>query len=209
MILLVLTLGILTFYFSRPSIKTVEKENIVVIGASQGIGKELSLKLAKRNCNLILVSRQLDQLLELKSQLETLDNKPKIHIFQADWTSEKQLELLLEYVKTQFKSLNSLFLCAGVLSVSTFEELLEIPESAEIIQSIFNVNSIGPILTTKMFLPLLIESKGLLVVLSSTAGVVAAPTRTLYCATKHALTGFFRALRIEVKNKGITVLKRG
>lgn len=189
-------------YYTKNSISNpIVNENILIIGASQGIGRELSLKLASRKCNIILVARSESSLKALKTELECLNSVQEFHTFKADWANQKDLNLLLEFLTRKFQILNTLILCAGVLSTCTFEQICEI-ENENIIQNIFNVNSIGPILATRLFLPKLIESKGLIIVLSSSAGVMAAPTRTLYCASKHAVTGFFRALRIEMKPKG-------
>jgi short-subunit dehydrogenase len=80
--------------------------------------------------------------------------------------------------------------------VLPFEEL-----SAEIIPKILEINAVAPIMTTKIFLPELIRNCGQIIVISSASGTLPAPTRTLYTASKHALTGFFRSLRIEIGNK--------
>jgi short-subunit dehydrogenase len=64
----------------------------------------------------------------------------------------------------------------------------------------------GQIALTKAVLPHMLERKaGHIAVTASVAGKVGAPLRTGYCATKHAVMGFFDALRTEVEDQGILV----
>ena len=54
-------------------------------------------------------------------------------------------------------------------------------------------------------MPHLKQTQGRIVALSSLAGLVGIPGRTAYCASKFAMTGFFEALRIELKDSGVSV----
>jgi len=63
----------------------------------------------------------------------------------------------------------------------------------------------GAVYCTRHALPHLRASKGLLVGISSLAGRTGVPTRTGYAASKHAMTGFFDSLRIELDGSGVTV----
>jgi short-subunit dehydrogenase len=68
------------------------------------------------------------------------------------------------------------------------------------------LNYFGPVGLTKQILPSMISRQaGQIVVISSLLGKIAAPARSAYCASKHALHGFFDALRAEVHQYGITV----
>ena len=60
------------------------------------------------------------------------------------------------------------------------------------------VNLYGCVYMTKYALPHLKETKGLIVPINSMSGVCGLADRTAYCASKHAVTGFFNALRIEL-----------
>ncbi|KAJ3036330.1 hypothetical protein HDV00_002802 [Rhizophlyctis rosea] len=77
--------------------------------------------------------------------------------------------------------------------------------SGALIDKMFKTNVMGPIYVAKHFTDLLIESGGKFVVVSSLAGVLAAPTRSIYTSTKFALTGFFTALRIELAKHNVAV----
>jgi short-subunit dehydrogenase len=67
------------------------------------------------------------------------------------------------------------------------------------------VNYMGAVYCTKHALPHLRDTKGLIVGISSLAGRTGVPTRTGYSAAKHAMTGFFDSLRIELDGSGVDV----
>jgi NADP-dependent 3-hydroxy acid dehydrogenase YdfG len=71
---------------------------------------------------------------------------------------------------------------------------------------LMEVDVLGQIAMTKTVLPLMLkQAGGHIAVTSSVAGKVGGPDRTGYCAAKHAVMGFFDALRAEVSHKGIRV----
>jgi short-subunit dehydrogenase len=129
----------------------------------------------------------------------------QVYVFEADWTVRADLERLRRFCIETFDSIDKLVLCAGVLSTLLFENLCDLQEFDSIVENIFKINVIAPIIATQVFLPDLMKQKGQIVVISSAAGVMAAPTRSLYTATKHSVTGFFRALRIELAPKDVSV----
>jgi short-subunit dehydrogenase len=76
----------------------------------------------------------------------------------------------------------------------------------DVYRTMVEVNVLGQIALTKQVLPLMVEQgSGHMVVTASVAGKVGAPLRTGYCAAKHAVMGFFDALRSEVAHQGILV----
>jgi short-subunit dehydrogenase len=76
----------------------------------------------------------------------------------------------------------------------------------QVYRDLFEIDVLGQIALTKQVLPVMVEQgAGRLVVTASVAGKVGAPLRTGYCAAKHAVMGFFDALRTEVAHLGIGV----
>jgi len=67
------------------------------------------------------------------------------------------------------------------------------------------VNYMGAVYCTHYALPHLKQSKGRIVGIASLTGKVGVPTRSGYAASKHAMTGFFDSLRIELEDSGVTV----
>jgi short-subunit dehydrogenase len=199
---LLVSFVILFLYFRKRKRTEIVNKNILLLGASSGIGKELGLEYSKKN-NVILVARRTMDLNSIKKDI--LHRGGQCDVFTCDWTKLEELEKLREFVHSKIHTIDHLILCAGIMSVLPFSHLCEKDNWQTIVMDMFNTNSFGPILATKTFLPELIESKGMITVISSVAGVIAAPTRTLYSATKHAVNGFFRALRMELKSQGVDV----
>ena len=90
---------------------------------------------------------------------------------------------------------------AGATMWARFEDI----EDLSILANIMQVNYMGAVYCTHHALPHLRESKGRIVGVASLAGRTGVPTRTGYSASKHAMTGFFDSLRIELEGSGVTV----
>ena len=82
-----------------------------------------------------------------------------------------------------------------------FEEL----DSVEPVERLMQVNFFGSVYCTRYALPYLKRSRGRLVAVCSLAGLTGVPTRTAYAASKHAMSGFFNSLRIELSGDGVSV----
>jgi len=102
---------------------------------------------------------------------------------------------------TAFGRLDILVNNAGATMWARFEDVTDM----SILQRIMQVNYMGAVYCTHHALPHLKATKGSLVGISSLAGRTGVPTRTGYAASKHAMTGFFDSLRIELDGSGVTV----
>jgi short-subunit dehydrogenase len=84
------------------------------------------------------------------------------------------------------------------------EQFADVKDLA-IFDKLMATNYFGPVHLTHHALPALIASRGRIAVVSSLTGKTPVPTRTGYCASKHAVHGFFDALRAELLPKGVGV----
>ncbi|GFV23565.1 d-beta-hydroxybutyrate dehydrogenase, mitochondrial [Trichonephila clavipes] len=89
---------------------------------------------------------------------------------------------------------------AGVLAYTDFE--LMTPKMCE---EVININVLGTMLLTKHFLPLICQTPGRIVTITSILARLVYPRVAVYAATKHALSGFFSTLRFELQEKGVHV----
>ncbi len=106
-----------------------------------------------------------------------------------------------ETVIGQFGQLDMLFNNAGISQRSLCKDT-----DLSVYRTLFEVDFFGQVALTKEVLPLMIKKNmGHLVVTSSVAGKIGVPFRTGYCAAKHAIMGFFDALRAEVASHNIRV----
>ncbi|KAF9114484.1 Golgi transport complex subunit 6 [Mortierella sp. AM989] len=210
----------------------ISKERVVIIGASSGIGSELARIYAQRNAHVVVVARRLQLLEDLVQELSSVAGS--IHAVQGDITSPEDVRrITIESLKALQGGVDTLIICAGIISVLPFEELAGIdsaknetasvnpgsdldfshlmptnPQAAlEASVRIMNVNYHAPLNLTTHFLPALTRTStaGNIIVVSSMAGKLGAPTRSIYCASKHAAQGFFDALGMEVERTGVHV----
>ncbi|KAJ2895953.1 hypothetical protein IWW38_002165 [Coemansia aciculifera] len=137
------------------------------------------------------------------SEAQMLDNTVVGDITQRT----TQLALLEAATKCDYLVLN-----AGAISVlpiaDQWEESFEVAAADRVesqFQQILALNVVAPAVVAGLFLPLLEKSRGSVVVVSSMAGLAAAPTRSLYSASKHAVSAYFNAFRMEVAGRGVAV----
>eukprot|EP01113_Clastostelium_recurvatum_P034180 TRINITY_DN4601_c0_g1_i4.p1 TRINITY_DN4601_c0_g1~~TRINITY_DN4601_c0_g1_i4.p1 ORF type:complete len:221 (-),score=50.21 TRINITY_DN4601_c0_g1_i4:39-701(-) len=112
----------------------------------------------------------------------------------ADVTVQADCERLMKKVVAAWGGIDILVLNAGAGAIFPFSDITDL----SVFNSNMDINFIGPVYCTYFALPHLKKSHGSIVVVSSLAGKIGAPNRTAYSASKHAVQGFFNALRCEV-----------
>lgn len=166
---------------------------ILITGASSGIGKHLTMRLAERGHPVYGTVRKEADMAEL-SKVENV-TPLLVDVGRAD-----QVQSALEKVIQAGKGLYGLVNNAGVgelgmLSTWTDEEMFDI----------FNVNVFGPHRMTNAFMRLLVESKGRIVNIGSQGGMLASKYYGPYIMTKHALEAYTAILHDELEPYGVLV----
>ena len=175
-------------------------ENVVIItGASAGIGRELALQLAEQGAWLALASRNAEKLEEVASQCRQRGGKAVV--VQTDVSRQSHCKHLIERTAAAYGRIDTLINNAGITMWSSFDDIRDLA----FIRQIMSVNYFGSVYCTYYALPYLKETQGRLVGISSLAGKTGVPTRSGYAASKHAMTGFFDTLRIELAEDGVSV----
>jgi len=172
---------------------------IAITGASKGIGAELARQLAAKGARVVLAARSEKELQEVASQCR--DAGAKVVTVKADVTNDRDCQAIISGAVVAFGRLDALVNNAGATMWARFEDI----DDMSILKRIMDVNYMGAVYCTKHALPHLRDTKGLLVGISSLAGRTGVPTRTGYSAAKHAMTGFFDSLRIELDGSGVDV----
>ena len=119
----------------------------------------------------------------------------------TDVGEEAQCAALVAATLERFGRLDMLVVNAGASMWSRLDEL----EDTHVLERLMRVNYLGAAWTTRHALPALKAARGRIVAVSSVTGLVGVPTRTGYCASKHAMMGFFEALRTELMDQGVSV----
>ncbi|CAM1357764.1 SDR family oxidoreductase [Tenacibaculum xiamenense] len=171
---------------------------IWITGASSGIGKSLAIAYSKKDVKLILSSRNEKALNEVRLQCEKPEN---VKILPLDLEQYETLEAKTSDAIKLFGKVDVLVNNGGVSQRSLIEET-----SLEVDRRIMVINYLGNIALTKALLPHFIKNKkGHFVVTSSVVGKFGTPLRSSYSASKHALHGFYDALRAEHFKDNISV----
>ena len=172
---------------------------IVITGASDGIGAELARQLARDKPKLVLAARRREALQAVASQCDALG--ATTFVMPTDVSIEADCRALIAHAVDTFGGIDMLVNNAGVSMHANFDEI----SNTDVYEKLMRINLMGSIWPTHAALPHLKSSKGLVVAVSSLAGLIGVPGRTTYCASKFAQTGFFEALRVEVAPDGVDV----
>jgi short-subunit dehydrogenase len=172
---------------------------IIITGASEGIGRALTLELAPQMPKLVLAARNEDRLRELVDECEVVG--AEVLVVPTDVTSESACKHLINAAVDRFGQIDVLVNNAGGTMWSLFEDV----EDITIFERVMNLNYLSGVYCTYHAISQLKKTKGLIVGVSSVAGMTGVPTRTGYSASKHAQFGFFDSLRIELQDSGVDV----
>ncbi|MEX0779079.1 MAG: SDR family oxidoreductase [Balneolales bacterium] len=174
-------------------------KTIWITGASSGIGEALAYAYSKTGSRIILSSRKKGQLERVQKQCETLGGEAFVE--PIDLSELDALKGQAKHILETYGPIDLLINNGGVAQRSTV-----IATNLEIEQTIMRINFLGHVELTRAVLPDMIQQKkGHIVVVSSVMGKFSTPGSATYSASKHALQGYFDALRAEVDQYGVKV----
>jgi short-subunit dehydrogenase len=179
-------------------------KTFVITGASEGIGAELARQIAQGHgaqAAIVLAARNRERLEAVAAQC--LAHGASVQVVPTDVSDEAQCRALIAQAAQQFGRIDVLINNAGVSAQALFEDVRA--QDLHWYEELMKVNLWGSVWCTHAALSHLKASRGRIVAVSSLAGLVGVPGRTAYSATKFAMTGFFEALRTELKSSGVSV----
>jgi len=174
-------------------------QTVVVTGASAGIGQACARALAAEGARLVLTARRAERLEQLAAEARQLGAEA---VFVAgDAREEETARLSVERAVSEFGRLDILINNAGV---GNYKDLVD--TSAEEYDEMVDSNVRSTFLFTRHAVPVMMgQRSGLVLMISSMAGVYGFPGEAVYCATKFAQVGFAQALDKELRPHGIKV----
>ncbi|MGL4392629.1 MAG: SDR family NAD(P)-dependent oxidoreductase [Fusobacteriaceae bacterium] len=175
---------------------------VLVTGASNGIGKSTAIEYAKMGSNLILLSRNLENLNKLKSELEK-NFSVKVHVISADVRNFKELEKNIKNLPENFKKVDILINNAGLALGLEKIHMNEVEDY----DTLVDTNIKGVLYMTKLIVPIMLENNiaGHIVNMGSIAGNFAYPNGAVYCGVKAAVKTISDGLRIDLVDTKIRV----
>jgi len=169
-----------------------------ITGASSGIGAELARQYSNFGVKLILSSRRAEVLSQVKSDCCNPEN---IKILPFDLIDFKSASELVKSAYELYGAIDILINNAGISQRS-----LIIDTDFEVYKRLIEINYLGQVAISNAILPYFIkQGGGSFAIISSVMGKYSSPYRSGYAAAKHALHGFFDALRMEHQNDNIFV----
>lgn len=171
--------------------QTEMSKNILITGASSGFGLLVANELHRKGYNVIGTSRN----------PEKIQSAVPFKLIALDLDSEQSINTLSERIFKEIKQLDVLINNAGFLVSGIAEET-----PIELGRQQLETNFWGTIKVTNVILPHFRKQKfGKIITVGSIVGLVSFPNAAYYAASKHALEGYFKALRYELDEFNIGV----
>ena len=179
--------------------KQLHGKNVLITGASSGIGRETALLFAKEGADLCLVARRRKELSKVAKECQAFGATALD--LPADITDEVQVKKMARECIASVKKIDILINNAGYGKYGPFATT-PIDEWDQM----WKVNVRGAVLVTQAILPSMIAAKsGHIVNISSIHGIQTSANASAYCATKFAVTGLTEVLAKELWKDGIKV----
>jgi NAD(P)-dependent dehydrogenase (short-subunit alcohol dehydrogenase family) len=180
-------------------------KNILITGASQGLGREMALRFAREGASgLSIVARHVYELNKVRGEIRQIAAKIDVVAIEADVSKPRDIERIIATTLAQFKGhLDVLVNNASTIGPSPMPNLLDYP--VEDFREVIDTNLIGPFLLIKNALPAMIECGGSIINVTSDAGLVGYPGWGAYGISKFGLEGMSQTWASELEDSGVRV----
>jgi len=180
-------------------------QTVWIVGASDGIGEHLAYELVRAGCRLVLTARRENELNRVKQhclELRSSATESDVLVLPMDVLNFSEHKKAFDKIVDTFNHLDVLVNNAG-----RTQRAVVLQTDFEIERQMMELNYFANVSLTKTVLPHMVErNSGQIVVTSSVAGKFGVPNSATYCASKHALQGWYDSLRSELGSKDVSVL---
>jgi NAD(P)-dependent dehydrogenase (short-subunit alcohol dehydrogenase family) len=181
-----------SFADAQPDEQNISKA-VLVTGASSGIGRKITERLAARGYFVYATARK-------DEDLKALGAIRNVQALRLDVTRPADIAAAVESISKAGRGLYALVNNAGVATLGTIDEM-----SLEEFDVCMKVNVYGPVLMIKAFQPLVIAERGRIVNIGSISGVLASRAIPAYVMSKHAIEGLTDSLAAQLAPLGVGV----
>jgi NAD(P)-dependent dehydrogenase (short-subunit alcohol dehydrogenase family) len=190
-IVLAMTLAVSQAWAEAPAANG--QKAVLVTGASTGIGREITERLAASGHFVYAGARK-------EADLEELDAIENVQAIRLDVTKPEEIAAAVATITEGGRGLWGLVNNAGVAVTGPFADLKE-----EDFDFVMDVNAYGPFRVTKAFIPLIAKANGRIVTISSISGILSSGNLGVYSMSKHAIEAFGDSLAVQMAPLGVKV----
>ena len=166
---------------------------VLVTGASTGIGRKITERLAADGYFVYATARK-------PEDLKALASIKNVQPLQLDVTQPADIAAAVETVRKAGRGLYGLVNNAGIATAGSLADM-----SFEEYELVMNVNAAGPVRMIKAFEPAIIEQKGRIVNIGSISGILARQNLPAYAMSKHAIEALTDSLADQLSPVGVQV----
>lgn len=171
----------------------------IVTGGNKGIGRAISLGLADEGADVVIAARDMPAAGQVADQIKQKGRRSLS--IRTDVTQNEQVEKMMERVLDEFGHIDVLVNNAGIFSMFPVEEITE-----EEWDRMMMVNVKGVFLCCRAVIkPMVKQSQGKIINISSVAGKIGVPLAAHYCTSKFAVLGLTMSLALELAPHNIRV----
>jgi short-subunit dehydrogenase len=175
-------------------LNSIHLKNVLITGASGGLGKELTKYFASKGWNVIATMISLD----LGKDIRELNN---VKCYQLDVSSTESIQNAKVEILKDFETIDVIINNAGI----GYRSFVELAEDQKL-DNLIDVNWLGVIKVCRAFIPIFKhQSRGQFINITSIAGLVNLPLGNFYHPTKHAIESFSECMAYELKEANIKV----
>ncbi len=178
--------------------KKLEEQTIVITGASSGIGLATAKMAAKRGAQVVLSSRNTEDLEDIVRGIR--EKGGKAIAVAADVSDFAEVEQIVEAVNREFGAIDGWINNAGT---SIYGKLMDVPLPEE--KKLFDVNFWGVRNGSRIAIQAMRDQGGVLINLGSEVSAASIPLQGIYAASKHAVKAYTDALRMELAKDEIPI----
>lgn len=179
----------------------LKNKTVVITGASDGLGKQISLRLSRDGVNLALIGRNKKRLEDVAAQAKEL-GALKVAVYVCDIQKGDDLEKTANLIISDFDGIDILINDAGI-----WQKLMPVEKiDKEVVDNVIGTNLTALINVTRLFIPALKNRQEAAIInIVSKSGVVAQEGQSVYTASKYGVRGFTEVLRLDLKDSNIKV----
>lgn len=179
-----------------------KNKTVLITGGGTGIGEAMAYQYAMKGCNVILTGRREGPLEKVRNKCQELGVKAWVRTVDVEKTDS--IDALVQWIKDENHLIDFLLLNAGVSQRS-----LTLETDISVDRRLMEVNYFGGIYLVKSLKEMFIERGVHIAVVSSVSGVFGFPVRSAYCASKHAIHGFYETIALEYPQIRTTIIIPG